>query len=221
MKFKLFFAAVALTAIGCWGGYLLVFPQTTVNYRIEIELEIEGQPVELSSIWQVKYISQPALDGLLPSLTAKIFAQAAHARLPDGRLVFLAIADMTFTQLSVGKTAWGNVSGIPVAAMGLKREEGPAIVRAMRAASSAGSSYPLDRSTAPPIWVLPDEAVKGSIDPVRFCEEGMPCDARLIAGKITFTDEQPSIDIFKIFPWIADWNKSRPLFYLGDVNDFD
>lgn len=221
MKLKSFFAAVVLTAIGCWGGYLLMFPQTTINYRIEIELEIEGQPVELSSIWQVKYISQPTLDGLLPSLTARISAQAAHARLPDGRLVFLAIGNMTFTQPSVGETNWGNVSGIPVAAMGLKRENGPAVVRAMRAASSAGSSYSLDSSTAPPIWVLPDEAIRSSIYPVDFCEEETPCGARLISGKITFTDEQPSRDIFKIFPWVADWNKSRPLFYLGDIDDID
>lgn len=221
MKFKSFFAAVVLTALGCWVGYLLAFPRTTIQYRVEIELEIEGQPVELSSIWQVKYISQPTLDGLLPSLTARIFAQAAHARLPDGRLVFLSIADMTFTRLSVGEKDWGNVSGIPVAAMGLKREKGPAIVRAIRAASSAGSSYPLDRSTAPPIWVLPDEEVRSSIYPVGFCEEAMPCDAKLMSGKITFTDAEPSRDIFKIFPWIADWNKSRPLFYLGDIDEFD
>jgi len=220
MNFKILVAVVVLTALGCWGGYLLAFPRTTIQYRVEFKLEVEGHPVELVSIWQVEYIAQPTVDGLLPSLVSHYSAQAAHAPLPDGRLAFITIADKTFTSMAADDGNWGNVAGIPIAAMGLTRQKGPAIVRAISEASRAGSRYSLNAKMVPPIWVLPDEQNLSSIYRINLCEIQSPCSARFVSGLMTFTSEPPRKDILTVFPWIREWKRMNPLFYGGIANDF-
>ena len=220
MRVRIFFAAVVLTAFVCAAGYLLVFPRTTIQYKVQFELEIEGHPVELNSVWQVEYIAQATFDGLFPSLVSHHVAQAANAALPAGRLVFITIADKTFTSMAADDGNWGNIPGIPIVAMSLTRQKGPAIVRAIREASRAGSRYSLNAKMVPPIWVLPDEQNLSSIYRVNLCEIKSPCSARFVSGLMTFTSEPPRKDIFTIFPWISEWKRMNPLFHGGIANEF-
>lgn len=225
---KRFLYLLLLSAIGLSGLTLyitfVIFPDTTVRYRIEAELEFNGKRVHPSAVWEVEYEATLYIRGT-NELSTNVNAEAASADLGSEGLMLLTVGAPTF---SLGSAEWAKhpnyVEYIPVRLANLNPTRGRETVESMRKVSNEKQHFEFGLNFLPRIVVFSDPNDPNSAYYPEICASQQDCQFRFIGGSISFVDEPPTDNLTKLLPWLAQefeqWQRARAQWIMDPITKF-
>jgi hypothetical protein len=202
MRARSVYLFLGIIIVAFWLAYRSAFPATTIRYHVDVNFELDGEPVKATGTWQVSYEAHPTFEGTFDGLTSKISADAAFGPITGGGFLFISVSGDNLNRSRYRLKSWNRPDRIPLAVLGLHQTNDADTVRAIRAAAFAGETFPLEMRLIPKIWILPDMRDLESFFQPTLCETDQACRLRFISGQVTFTNAPQETRITQQFPWL-------------------